>query len=126
MFSNPSRYIERVRRYRVSIILLSILITTIVGSGARLLVWPNDYRIYFSDDNRSLLAFEELENAFVRSDYVLFVLEKRDGGSSLRKGWPRLRSLPARAGSCPMRYASIRLPTISILMPRGMNSSSAI
>ncbi len=61
------------------IILAAVLATLAVGSGARHLEFANNYRVFFSDDNPELVAFEELQSTYTKNDNFLFVLEPADG-----------------------------------------------
>ena len=56
-----------------------LVLVALAASGARLLGFSNDYRIFFSADNPQLLAFENLQNSYTKSDNVLFVVAPTDG-----------------------------------------------
>ena len=56
-----------------------LVLVALAASGARLLGFSNDYRIFFSADNPQLLAFENLQNTYTKSDNVLFVVAPTDG-----------------------------------------------
>ena len=56
-----------------------LVLVAVAASGARLLGFSNDYRIFFSADNPQLLAFENLQNTYTKSDNVLFVVAPKDG-----------------------------------------------
>jgi len=43
------------------------------------LKFDTDYRVFFSEDNPELLAFERLKNTYTKNDNVLFVLAPKDG-----------------------------------------------
>jgi uncharacterized protein len=45
-----------------------------VGYGASKVRFANDYRIFFSDDNPWLVAFEELENVYTKSDTLMIII----------------------------------------------------
>lgn len=49
------------------------------ASGLPELRFSNDFRDYFSPANPELLAFQELEANYAKSDNVLFVVQPRDG-----------------------------------------------
>ena len=51
----------------------------VAAGGARFLGFSNDYRVFFSRENPQLLAFEELQNTYTKSDNVLFALAPADG-----------------------------------------------
>ncbi len=56
-----------------------VALVAMAASGARLLGFSNDYRVFFSADNPQLLAFENLQNTYTKSDNVLFVVAPTDG-----------------------------------------------
>ncbi len=68
-----------VLRYRWWIIVISLLMVGLAASGGQYLYFTNNYRIFFSEDNPELLAFEALENTYAKNDNVLIVLEATDG-----------------------------------------------
>ena len=51
-----------VLRNRWWIIFVSLIMVGLAGSGVQYLAFTNNYRIFFSEDNPELLAFEALEN----------------------------------------------------------------
>ncbi len=61
-------------------ILLFTLITIVaMGTGVTRLELKTDYRVYFSEQNPQLLAFNEIQDTYNKSDAVLFVLQPADG-----------------------------------------------
>ena len=73
------KFFEATLRWRWSILLLTLLLVGIAGSGVRFLRFDTDYRIFFSEENPQLQAFEALQNTYTRNDNVLFVLAPVDG-----------------------------------------------
>ncbi len=63
-----------VLRYRALIILVSLLVVAVAFNGAKNLSFTTDYRVFFSEDNPELLAFEAMENTFSKNDNLLFAL----------------------------------------------------
>ena len=74
-------YASLVYKFRYLIIILSLVLTVLFGNGAgKLFSNPdNDYRTFFSDDNPELLAFENIQNNFSKSDNALFVIAPKTG-----------------------------------------------
>ncbi len=66
-------------RYRWLVVLMTVLIVALAGSGGRFLRFDTDYRIFFDADNPQLVAFEHLQDTYTKNDNVLFVLAPRDG-----------------------------------------------
>ncbi|MDJ0740607.1 MAG: MMPL family transporter [Gammaproteobacteria bacterium] len=60
-------------------IVATVLLIAAVGSGARLITFSNDYRMFFSEDNPQLRAFEALQDTYTKNDNVLFVIAPKDG-----------------------------------------------
>jgi len=57
----------------------ALLLAALAVSGVKFLSFSNDYRIFFGKENPQLLAFENLQNTYTKSDNVLFVLAPSDG-----------------------------------------------
>ena len=74
-------YGEWVIRWRYVILLVTLVLVAIAASGARFLTFKTDYRVFFSENNPQLLAFEELQNTYTKTDNVLFVLAPKDGNA---------------------------------------------
>ena len=66
-------------RWRYLVILIVLALVTWAGSGTRFLQFKSDYRIFFSQDNPQLVAFEKLQNTYTKNDNVLFVVAPKDG-----------------------------------------------
>lgn len=79
MKNMASAYGEWVIRWRYVILLATLILVALAASGARFLTFKTDYRVFFSEDNPQLLAFEELQNTYTKTDNVLFVLAPKDG-----------------------------------------------
>ncbi len=50
------------------------------ASGGRFLGFSTDYRVFFSEDNPQLNAFETLQNTYTKNDNVLVAIEPKQGG----------------------------------------------
>ena len=76
MIDKVSQFIVRQKFF---VILISFIIVFLAASGLPKTKFSSDYRIFFSDDNENLKAFEDLQATFTRSDNVMFVLAPKDG-----------------------------------------------
>ncbi len=72
-------YFSWILRHRWLVVVLSVLLIGLTASGVRFLGFSNDYRMFFSEENPQLLAFEALQNTYTKTDNVLFVVSPRDG-----------------------------------------------
>ena len=68
-----------VMRWRWPVIIATLLIVFAAGSGATKLTFRDDYRVFFSEENPQLTAFEAMENIYTKNDSILFVLAPADG-----------------------------------------------
>ena len=70
---------RRVIAYRWFVIVSAVVLATAVGSGASRLEFSTNYRVFFSEANPELQAFENLQNTYTKNDNFFFVIEPRDG-----------------------------------------------
>jgi len=69
---------------RWPIIVAAIVLTGIAASGTLSLEFSTDHRVYFSKNNPQLLAYQEMEDMYGKSDNVFFAIvpEDRDATSA--------------------------------------------
>ncbi|MGN7611276.1 efflux RND transporter permease subunit [Magnetococcales bacterium HHB-1] len=92
------------------ILILIPIIVLLAASGGRFLRFDSDYRVFFSKDNPYLLAFDELQNTYTKSDNVLFVLTPKDGQIFTQKSLSIVQELTEKAWKIPF---SIRVDSIT-------------
>lgn len=73
------RLAEWTIKWRWAVIGLSILIAMSIGSGAQYVGFNSDYRVFFSDENPQLQAFNALQDKYTKDDNILIVVEPEDG-----------------------------------------------
>jgi predicted RND superfamily exporter protein len=88
-------------KYRWWIIIINLAVVFLAASGGRFLHFTNNYRVFFSDDNPQLLAFEAQENTYTKNDNVLFVLTPEDGNVFTRETLAAIEELTERAWQIP-------------------------
>jgi len=66
-------------------VLLVLLLTAIFSFGAKDLYFRGDFRIFFSQDNPQMQAFERMQAQFNKSDNMLVAVVPANGTSSRRK-----------------------------------------
>jgi predicted RND superfamily exporter protein len=71
----------RVIRHRWLVIAAAVALAAAVGSGASRLEFSTNYRVFFSEANPELQAFENLQNTYTKNDNFFFVIEPRNGGA---------------------------------------------
>lgn len=77
--ARPGDIASRIVWHRWWVICLALLIVGAAASGFSALNLTSNYRIFFSDRNPELQAYERLERAFSKTDNVVFVLKADDG-----------------------------------------------
>jgi len=72
------QYSQWVIRWRWPIVLLTLALAVGAGSGLKNLGFNTDYRVFFSEDNPQMQAFEALQRTYTKVDNILFTLSPRD------------------------------------------------
>ena len=104
--TNPSpgraeRYTRWVIRNRWWVVLSALVVTMASGTGMSKLALANDYRVFFSEDNPDLNAFEAVENIYTKNDNVLFIVKPREGEVFTAANLEVIRSLTEDAWQIP-------------------------
>ena len=90
-----------VLNYRWPIIIFSLVFVALATTGGKNIYFTTNYRVFFSEDNPELLAFEALENTYVKNDNVFFVLEPADGNVFTQETLSAVAYLTDRAWQIP-------------------------
>ncbi|KAA3628150.1 MAG: hypothetical protein DWQ09_08385 [Proteobacteria bacterium] len=104
------RYAEWIVRQRWLVMALSLALIALTASGARLLSFTADYRVFFGAENPELLAFETLQNTYTKNDNALFVLTPKDGNVFTRDTLASIEWLTQQGWQTPY---SIRVDSIT-------------
>ncbi|WP_185234218.1 efflux RND transporter permease subunit [Teredinibacter franksiae] len=73
------RFADLIIRQRWWIVLSAVIISLVLASGMRFLGFDNDYRVFFSEDNPHLQAFDEQQRTYTKNDNILFTLTPNNG-----------------------------------------------
>ena len=104
------RYAAWVVRNKWLVLIASIVCTLALASGGRFLSFTNDYRVFFSKENPQLIAFEETQDAYTKSDNVLIMIEPKDGDVFTQATLAAIMDLTERAWQIPN---SIRVDSLT-------------
>ena len=74
-----NQYTRQILHFRRLIVFLSAVLIGIAGYGIHFLHFKSDYRMFFSDENPQLMAFESLNKTYVRDDNILMVVTPANG-----------------------------------------------
>lgn len=85
----------------VWIILVCIVFSLLAALGAQKLVFKNDYRVFFSEENPQLTAFEAMQNTYAKSDNVSFVVVPKDGNVFTAKHLAAIKTLTKASWQVP-------------------------
>ena len=101
---------RRVIARRWLVLLLSLTLALGAGFGASKLEFSTNYRVFFSDANPELQAFENLQNTYTKNDNFLFVFEPADEQAFSKQTLDAVELLTAEAWKIPF---AIRVDSIS-------------
>ena len=90
-----------VLRYRLVVIAATMALAGVAATGLEGLMLASNYRIFFSQQNPDLTAYEELERTFTKTDNVLFVVRARDGDIFSADHLTAVRELTEQAWQIP-------------------------
>ncbi|MEZ5530093.1 MAG: efflux RND transporter permease subunit [Porticoccaceae bacterium] len=96
--------------YRWIVLVAVVAVTVGIGTGMSRLEFASNYRVFFSDENPELSAFESLQATYTKNDNILFVLEPEDDAAFTNNTLAAVETLTAEAWKIP--YA-IRVDSIS-------------
>ncbi len=83
------------------IIIATILVVMAAGSGGKHLRFSSDYRVFFSEENPQLKAFDTLQNTYNKNDNVLIALEPVDGKVFTRETLAAVEELTKQSWQIP-------------------------
>lgn len=105
-----ARFTRGVLRFRWLVVLAAVLGAVAIGSGAQNLEFASNYRVFFSDENPELVAFEDLQATYTKNDNFVFVLEPSDGDAFSTDTLAAVEALTEAAWQIPF---AIRVDSIS-------------
>jgi len=97
-------------RWRWPVIATSVIGALLIASGATRIILENNYRVFFSDQNPELVAFENLQATYTKNDNFLFVLAPASGEVFAAETLAAIETLTEAAWQIP--YA-IRVDSLS-------------
>lgn len=99
--TRDSRFARWVVDNRWLLLAVAVIVAVLAGSGARNLAFDNDYRVFFSDDNPQLQAFEELQRKYTKIDNILFAVGADSSGVFTGEVLDGIETLTAEAWKLP-------------------------
>ena len=99
--SHLERCTRWILRYRWPVLLAAFIGSVVAGSGIPKLGLATDYRVFFSEDNPDLAAFDAVEDVYTKNDNVLFVIRPEEGDVFSPRVLDLVRSLTDAAWQIP-------------------------
>ena len=88
-------------KWRWPVVIGSLLITILFGYGAKNIGFNSDYRVFFSDENPQLNAFDALQDKYTKDDNILIVVEPEDGNVFTNETLSALEKLTQESWQTP-------------------------
>ena len=85
------------------LIALAIVLVATLSSGMSKLYFDSSYRVFFSEKNPELLAFEALENTYTKDDNIIIVLSPYEGTIFEQRNLIAIEELTESAWQIPSR-----------------------
>ncbi|MGR6780120.1 Putative uncharacterized protein [Moritella viscosa] len=83
------------------VIIMCLIFVVLAAGGAQNLVFKNDYRIYFGEDNPQRTAFESMQKVYSKSDNISFVVVPKGKDVFTRAHLEALTSLTKQSWQIP-------------------------
>jgi predicted RND superfamily exporter protein len=88
----------------------AVLVAALIGTGATRLEFSTNYRVFFSEANPELQAFEALQNTYTKNDNFFFVVEPQTGTAFDHETLSAVEELTESAWQIPY---TIRVDSVS-------------
>ncbi|WNO07514.1 efflux RND transporter permease subunit [Teredinibacter sp. KSP-S5-2] len=72
-------YAQFLIRYRWLVILLSLIASFALISGLKHFGFNQEYRVFFSEDNPHLQAFDQQQKTYAKNDNIIFIITPKEG-----------------------------------------------
>ena len=103
-------YINWLMANRWLVILVVIVGIAASAVGVKKLYFTSDYRIFFSEENPQLQAFEKLQDTYTKNDNILFIITPKDGKVFTRETLAAVVDITKQSWQIPY---SIRVDSIT-------------
>jgi hypothetical protein len=95
------RFSRWVVRWRWPVVIASLVLAALAGSGAKGLFFDTSYTAFFGGDNPQLTAYEALQEIYTKNDNILFVVAPADGEVFTPRTLEAVEELTAAAWRIP-------------------------
>ena len=95
------QYAGWIIRFRWLVVVATIAAVLGIASGMRHLEFSTNYRVFFSDENPEMTAFETFQNIYTKNDNILFVVKPQTGKIFTPEVIEAIEEITARAWTIP-------------------------
>jgi len=99
--SRMSRYTDFILKYRWLVITLTLAFTAFSFQGFQKFAFNGQYRIFFSEENPQLKAFDEIQRTYTKDDSILMVVAPENGDVFTRENLAIVKKLTDDAWQIP-------------------------
>ena len=89
-----------IKRYKF-VVFISLCLVFVIGVGMKNLSTTSDFRIYFSEDNPQLVAFETLEKTYGKQDSLLFYIQPKNKNIFTKEALTLITELTDKSWNLP-------------------------
>lgn len=97
-------YAHWLLRWRAPVLVLSLLFSAVFFAGLPKLVFDDDYRVFFRDDDPELIAYEAKQQTYTKDDSVFIVVTPKSGEVFTRDALTAIAHLTEGAWQLPYAY----------------------
>lgn len=99
-----TKFAKWVIRRKWLIVLGTLLLAMVAGSGGQFLSFNNDYHVFFDEDNPQVVAFDELQEKYTKDDNVFIVVEPTNGNVFTKETLAAIEDLEQMSWQTPWSF----------------------
>lgn len=96
-----SSYINFIQKYRWIVLVGTVLLGIVIGSGGSKLKFDGDYHAYFSESNPQLEAFDNLQEKYTKDESVIIALSPKDKNIFTKANLSSIEKMTSDAWTIP-------------------------
>jgi len=94
-------YAKNIIRFRWWVILATLVVVVAAATGAKNLGFSTDYRVFFSEENPQLAAYEALQKIYTQDDNIMLVIKPKSGDLFTAERLSAIRKITEQAWKTP-------------------------
>lgn len=110
-------------RHRWAVAILSLVAALVIAMGQQQITFSADHRVFFSDNNPQMVAYDQLQESYTRTDSILIMIRDERGGLFTRE---RLDLIVQTTNQAWMTPHSIRVDSLTNYQHTDVNGDELI